>query len=65
MGLLGRLFGSEAGLEKGLEMINKGVDGAFYTSEEIDWSSKTDRAQKVTQKMISNDYQKIIRFKYK
>lgn len=34
MGFFGRLFGTESGLEKGLEMINKGVDGAFYTSEE-------------------------------
>ena len=51
------------------DVLNKTVyleeRDSFYTSEEIDWGTKTDRHQKVAQKMISNDYQKIIRFKYK
>ncbi len=51
------------------DILNKTVyieeRDSFYTSEEIDWSAKTDRHQKVSQIMISNDYQKFIRFKYK
>ncbi|MBA7662882.1 hypothetical protein ES703_70915 [subsurface metagenome] len=38
---------------------------SFYTSEVIDWTGKTDRSEKVIQKLISNDYAKKIRFKYK
>ena len=34
MSWLGRLFGTEKGLEKGLDMISKGIDGAFYTGDE-------------------------------
>lgn len=34
LSFLGRLFGTEKGLQKGLDMIDKGIDGAFYTSDE-------------------------------
>lgn len=34
MGLLGRLFGTVAGLEKGLDMISKGADALHYSPEE-------------------------------
>lgn len=51
------------------DVLNKTVyleeRDSFYTAEETDWSAKTDRNKKTLQRFISNDYQKIIRFKYK
>lgn len=38
---------------------------SFYTSEVIDWTTKIDRSEKVTQTMISNDYSKKMQFKYR
>jgi hypothetical protein len=51
------------------DILNKTVyleeKDSFYSDEVIDWSEKIDRHEKVNQRFISNDYCKLIRFRYK
>lgn len=45
MGLLGRLFGTEAALEKTVDTVSKGLDALVYTDEEKATDAARDRSE--------------------